>query len=451
MTRRQFLLGSAALAGYGSLPGGWKAFAGEGRGAPGLRERLDAQAPMMEAYYKQLHRAPELSLREKRTAASFASVLRKAGYQVLENIGGYGVAGVLENGEGAGVLLRADMDALPIQEKTGLPWASENPGVMHACGHDAHLSALAGAATVLQEMRESWSGRLLIVGQPAEEGHGGAKAMLRDGLYERAFRPDCCLGVHVQSFLRAGAVAVRSGPCMAGNVFITVRTRGPGGHATATRGALNPIRMAARLLRALNTLPDGRETLLNIGVIQGGSAPNTVPQEARMELTFRFSTLDAYDEFLFQAGEVLQAEAVKAGLPPEYAPVLEVQERAFTPPVVNDAGLAGKIRAGLVDELGAEAVREAPMLFAGDDFAWFGETDPETPLAYMFVGAGDPALLEMSDKGLISRLSAEEAGRLAMHGPYFAPVLAPTLRSAAAAYVIGALTALADSFRAPVS
>ena len=265
-------------------------------------EGLDALAPSLDALYLDLHRNPELSTHEARTAAEMATRLRAAGFEVTEGVGGTGVVGVLRNGKGPTVLVRTDMDALPMPEKTGLPYAStvtarddagETVPVMHACGHDVHMTSWVGAATLLAKAKTRWKGTLVFVGQPAEETLRGAEAMVKDGLLTRFPKPDFVLGLHVTNLLPSGAAGVTSGPASAASNAVDVTFFGRGGHGAMPQRTIDPVLMAARAVVALQAIVS-REVnpfepaVVTVGTFHAGTKRNVIPDEAKLQLTVRY-------------------------------------------------------------------------------------------------------------------------------------------------------------------
>jgi len=360
-----------------------------------------------------LHSHPELSFREVETAARLADELRAAGVEVTEGVGGTGVVGMLRNGDGPLVLVRADMDALPIREATGLEYASvvtqvdvtgvEQP-VMHACGHDVHVTSMVGTARRLAAIRDAWSGTVMFVGQPAEERVGGAKAMLADGLYERFGVPDAALAFHVSSAGPAGKVAITGGQIAASADTVDIIVHGVGAHGASPHKGKDPVYMAAQIVIALQGLVS-RELaplepgVVTVGAIHGGTKHNIIPSEVRLELTVRADSMATRDTLLRGIERIARGVGVTNGLPDELLPEVVVSSE-FTPPTVNDEALAERILNAFVRELGADAVYERDRDGMGaEDFAFFVSTEEHVPGAYFRVGGTPQAVLDAEADG----------------------------------------------------
>ncbi|MFG3284539.1 amidohydrolase [Streptomyces sp. NPDC048111] len=411
----------------------------------------------IEAIYTDLHRNPELSGQEERTAAVAADHLEKAGFEVVTGIGGHGVAGVLRNGEGPVVMLRADMDALPVREATGLAYASdrravdddgEEVPVAHACGHDAHLSSLLAAATLLAGSRQSWSGTVLAVAQPAEETGAGAPAMLDAGLYRDVVKPDIALAQHVVP-LPVGIVGHRVGPMMAASAVVRVRIHGRGGHSSAPQATIDPVVIAAHVVTRLQTIV-ARETdpaacaVVSVGSIHAGTKANVIPETAELGISVRCYDTALQGGLLEAVHRIVTAEAAAAGAPRE--PEIEVVEGV----PVNDNSPADteRVRATHQAYFNDGCVVEMPLLAASEDFPYFGaagagahyEGDP-VPTVYWVVGSAsfDAWLSAPGDT------PQEKVKHLPVnHSPQFAPDPRPTLLTASEALVTAALTHLAS-------
>ena len=366
------------------------------------------QMPELVNVYKQLHAHPELSHFEANTSALLADGLRKAGYTVTDHVGvypdgskAYGVVGILKNGAGPTLLVRGDMDALPIVEETGVAYASkvltknkagQEVGVMHACGHDVHTTVLLGTARALAANKPLWHGTLMIVGQPSEETIDGAKAMLADRLYERFGRPDRVIGLHDTNTHPAGTVALTSGPAMASSTSVDVTIRGIGGHGAHPDLGRDPILLAAEYILQIQTIvsrqQDPREpTVVTVGHIIGGTKRNIIPDEVKLELTTRaFSdharqlTLDALKQMALGIG-------TGAGLPPEKMPTVTVLENESTPVLYNNPEMATAVKATLEKTLGAANVFTDPVEMGSEDVGIFGLPDHSIPTVYFRLGA----------------------------------------------------------------
>jgi amidohydrolase len=359
------------------------------------------------------HSHPELSFLEVETAARLADELRAVGVEVTEGVGGTGVVGILSNGDGPLVLVRADMDALPVREDTGLDYASdatqiditgiEQP-VMHACGHDVHVTSMIGTARRLAAMRDQWSGTVMFVGQPAEERVGGAKAMLADGLYERFGVPDAALAFHVSSAGPAGKVAITGGQIAASADSVDIVVHGVGAHGASPHKGKDPVYMAAQIVIALQGLVS-RELaplepgVVTVGAIHGGTKHNIIPSEVRLQLTVRADSMETRDTLLHGIERIARGVGVTNGLPDELLPEVVVSTES-TPPTVNDEALAERILNAFVRELGVDAVYDRDRDGMGaEDFSFFVTTEEHVPGAYFRVGGTPQAVLDAEAQG----------------------------------------------------
>jgi len=391
--------------------------------------------------YRDLHAHPELSFQETRTAGIVAGRLRELGVETATGVGRTGVVGVLRNGPGPTALLRADMDALPVLERTGLEYASTARGVdrdghevpiAHACGHDVHVTCLLGAVAELVAGPESWSGTVVAVFQPAEEVGGGAQAMLDDGLYERFGRPDVVLGQHVAP-LPAGYLAVRPGPAFAGSDTVRVTLHGAGGHGSRPETTVDPIVMAAATVMRLQTIVarevGGTETaVLSVGTLRAGTKENIIPDDAELGLTIRSFDRGVRSRVLAAVERIVLAEAAASGArrDPDIA-VLDT-----FPPLVNDEVAAA--RTGVA--LGAVGPVVDPGLVTGSEDVGLLATAAGVPCVYWLLGGADPAAFAAA--GTRDELAAVVASLPSNHSPLFAPVVEPTLTTGVAALVAAA-------------
>jgi len=391
---------------------------------------IDAVFARQEALYLDLHRHPELSLHEVQTAAKLAGFVREFGYDVTTGVGGTGVVAVLRNGPGRTVMLRTDMDALPVLEKTGLPYAStvtvrgeggETVPVMHACGHDVHMSSWAGTAALMAAHRDRWHGTLVLVGQPAEELGEGAAAMLKDGLFTRFPRPDFALAVHDDTELAAGQVGMHPGFFRAGADSVTVVVYGRGGHGARPHLAVDPVVIAARIVVALQTIV-ARETnpfdpaVVTVGTIHGGTKNNIIPDEVTMTLTVRAFKPEVMSRLIAAIGRIAKGEAAAAGAPRE--PRVTVDDTLA--PEYNDPQLTARIAGALRSALGADRVVEMQAEMGAEDFSAYGLAG--VPSLLMHVGAVEPEKLAAAAKSGIPVPS--------IHSPLFAPAYGPAIRTA---------------------
>lgn len=405
--------------------------------------RLDDVQPPLEALYQDLHRSPELSLQEEKTAAKMAERLRALGFEVTTGVGGHGVVGVLRNGKGPTVLLRTDMDALPVREETNLPWASTVTAkdasgatvpVMHACGHDAHMTSWIGAATLLAGAKRGWRGTVVLVGQPAEELVRGAKAMIADGLFTRFPRPDHALALHVTQLLPAGQVVVRDGPLLAAQNAVEIVVHGRGGHGAYPHLAVDPVLIASRVVVALQGIV-AREinplhpAVITVGTIHGGTKANIIPDDVTLQLTVRSYDDQVQTQLLAAIERVAKGEAQASGAPRE--PTVKPLGSSVKP-TINDVAVAGRVRAALKRSLGAGAVADLPPIMASEDFSEFGYAG--IPSVMIWVGtARDAEAARAGQRG-------EAPG---LHTSRFAPEMTPTLRTGMAAFTAAALELLA--------
>jgi len=423
--------------------------------AQDLRSFVDSETPPLVGIYKDIHAHPELSRSEARTSGILAATLREAGFTVSERVGrypdglqAYGVVGILKNGAGPALMIRADMDALPIVEETGLPYAShvtaknangETIGVMHACGHDVHTTVLIGTARAMVAMKSQWHGTLMLVGQPSEEGFGGAKAMLADHLYERFGRPDRIIGLHDTSFLAAGTVGIRGGPIRSSNTPIDVVIRGIGGHGASPQSGRDPITLAALYITQIQTIVSREEdpqdpTVVTVGSIHGGTKRNIIPDAVKLELTTRSYTDKSRDIVIQGLKQMAEGVTASAGLPPDKAATVTVLEDESTPAAYNDPAQTERIKATLVKTFGAENVIDSPRGMASDDVGVFALPNHEIPLSYFDLGAMDPTKLAAA-KAAGKRLPGTHTSR-------FEPLPEPTLRTGVTAMTAVALSLL---------
>lgn len=395
--------------------------------------------------YTRLHSEPELSGREVRTAGRVASLLRAAGYQVTEGVGGHGVVGVLENGDGPAVLVRADLDALPIEEKTGLPYASTakgtlsgtgEVGVMHACGHDVHMAVLIGAARALSLLKDRWKGTLIMVAQPSEEVGAGAQAMIDDGLFTRFPRPDCALALHVMPSLPAGRVGFREGLFWAGCASLEVVVRGRGGHGSRPHETSDPVVMAAETILLLQTIVsreiEPTETaVLTVGSIHGGTKGNIIPEEVVLQVNYRYFSRDTGNRLRSSIERTARGVAFAAGVPEERMPT--VTDLYSGQPILNDPKLTRRLAAAFRSVLGKENVMRMNRFTFSDDFSHFGSCEPKIPLCYFLLGSA-------GKESMHGRKAQDTFPGL--HNPEFSPEPEPTITTGVKAMTAAVLEAL---------
>ena len=401
------------------------------------------------ALYTDLHRHPELSLMEERTAGVIAKELRAAGLEVTEGFGGgFGVVGVLRNGPGPTVLLRADLDGLPVLEETGLPYAStrrtknlsgQEVPVMHACGHDVHMTCLVGAARTLAALKDRWSGTLVFVGQPAEETGVGARVMLAAGLYRRFPKPDFAIALHDSATLPAGTVGLIEGFSMANVDSVDITVRGVGGHGAYPHTTKDPVVLAARIVLTLQTIVSRENrpvdpVVITVGSIHGGTKHNIIPDEVKLQLTVRSYADDVRARTLEAIRRVCRGEAIAAGLPEERMPVITVSETEYTPATYNDPALTRRLRGTFERWFGAPNVKAIDPEMGGEDFGRFGRTTEKVPISLIRIVAVAPALAAESAR--------TGAPLPSLHSSKFAPLPEPTLKTGVTALIAAALDLL---------
>ena len=409
---------------------------------PSALAPLDALYPELEKLYIDLHQTPELSLHEVKTAARLAERFRSLGYEVTQNVGGTGVVAILKNGKGPTVLLRTDMDALPIEERTGLPYASKvtaqdesgvTVGVMHACGHDIHMTSLVGAATLLARAKDRWRGTLFLVAQPAEEKGVGAAAMLKDGLFTRFPRPDFALALHDSASRPAGQIAWVSGYAQANVASVDVTIFGRGGHGAFPHKTVDPVVIAARTVLALQTLVSRENNPLDpavvtVGSIHGGTKHNIIPDEVKLQLTVRSYKDDVLKRLVAGIERIARAEAAAAGAPKE--PSVRVSET--TSATYNDPALTQRIRVVFERTFGKEKLVEGEPTMGFEDFSEYGRAG--VPAFMYSLGAVEPARYEAARK--------DETPLPSLHSSEWAPERSATLRMGAASLTTAALELL---------
>ncbi|MCI0380774.1 MAG: amidohydrolase [Gemmataceae bacterium] len=395
-----------------------------------VREKIDAEIESLQALYQHLHANPELAFEEFKTSARMAKELTALGFQVTGNIGGLGVVGVLKNGAGPTILVRTDMDALPVTEKTGLPYASKlrtrdkegnDVGVMHACGHDMHMTCWVGAARVLTQLKDRWQGTLVFIAQPAEEVGGGARRMLEDGLFKRFPRPDFCLALHCDSKTPHGHVAYNEGLLLANVDTIDITVRGKGGHGSAPHTTIDPIVLAARIILDLQTIVS-REVdptdaaVVTVGSIHGGTKHNIIPAEVKLQLTVR-TLKDSVRKHVLEAIVRLAKAAAEGARAPE--PTVRIEVDDFTPAVFNNAELAKKTTGVFRQVLGEGKVHNIGPIMGGEDFGRYGREG--VPIFLYFLGTMKPEQVKAAKEGGPPLPS--------LHSDFYYPEMTPSIRS----------------------
>ena len=408
----------------------------------------EAELDYMEALYLHFHRNPELSLYEFETAARMAEEFASAGYEVTPEVGGTGVVGVLRNGEGPTVMLRGDMDALPIKELTGVPYASTTTAVdeqgrtvavMHACGHDIHITNLIGVARKLAGMRDSWSGTVVLVAQPAEERGLGARAMIEDGLFKRFPRPDYNVGLHVTANLPSGKAGYKPEFAMANVDSVDIVVYGTGGHGAAPHLTHDPIVLSSYIVTALQTLVARNlnpidQGVVTVGSIHGGTKHNIISDRVDLQLTVRSYSDENRALLLDGIARIAKGQARVMGLPEDRMPEVIVKNE-YTPALYNDPDLSDRLAGVLRAELGEANVELSKPVMGGEDFARFGRTEERIPSFYFWLGGADPEAFAAA--------KAEGRNLPATHSPYFLPSYERTLRTGVRTMTAAALELLA--------
>jgi amidohydrolase len=403
---------------------------------------LDSLYPDLERFYIDLHRTPELSRHEEKTAAKVAARLIAAGYEVTTGVGGTGVVAMLKNGAGPTVLLRTELDALPVEERTGLPYASkvttkDDSGVtvpvMHACGHDIHMTSLAGAAALLAKAKDRWRGTLVLIGQPSEERGGGAQGMLKDGLFTRFPRPDFAIALHDMSNYPAGTIVTTPGFAFANVDSVDVTIYGRGGHGALPHTTVDPVVIAARTVVALQTIVSREENpfdpaVVTVGSIHGGSKHNIIPDEVKLQITVRSYKEEVRRRLLASIERITKAEAEAAGAPKP--PKVEVTEG--TPAEYNDPALTKRIAGALARVFGESSVVEGQPMMIGEDFSEYGRAG--VPALQFQIGAVNPARYAEAQKNGTPLPS--------LHSSEFAPDREPTIRMGVSSLTVAALELL---------
>jgi amidohydrolase len=401
-----------------------------------------SELPSLLSIYKDIHAHPELSTREEKTAALMAKELRAVGCEVTENFGKYdnpnlkcyGVVGIMKNGTGPTVLVRTDMDALPVEEDTGLPYASKvatkddngrEVHVMHACGHDAHMAAFIGTARALQRMKDQWSGTIIFVGQPAEEAIGGARALLKGGLYNRFGKPDFALGFHDKSDLQTGHIGVTPGFTYANVDSVDVTVRGIGGHGAYPHKTKDPIVLAAEMINAWQTITSRENNpidpvVVTVGSIHGGTKHNIISDEVKMQLTVRTYKSEVRDKVLAAIDRIAKGIAAAAGVPPDRAPIVNVLKDQLTPSTYNNPDLTKRLVEVWKKALGPDNVEIVDPTMGGEDFSEYSLPDHSIPAVDFHIGAVDPEK--------IAQFKKEGKELPTLHSSKFAPVPEPTIK-----------------------
>jgi len=409
----------------------WMSAAALALAAPAAAQTLggevEKQMPSLMAIYKDLHANPELSFMEVRSAGILAAEARKLGFKVTEKVGGTGVVAVMENGPGPVVMVRADMDGLPVTEQTGLPGASKirvttkegvETGVMHACGHDTHMTAWIGVARLMAANKAKWSGTLVMIGQPAEERGAGARMMLADGLYTRFPKPQYALAFHDAAQFPAGKIGYTPGYALANVDSVDISVKGVGGHGAYPQTTKDPIVLASRIVGALQTLVSREispldSAVVTVGSFHAGAKHNIISDEAKLQLTVRSYSDEVRDHLLDGIARIAKGEAIAAGMPDDKMPVVTVQKDEYTPATFNTPEFTEEMAAYLKTSFGDDRVVQMPPVMGGEDFSRFWREDKSIKSLIVWVGGVPQAEYD----------AAKKDGRTlpSLHSPFWAP------------------------------
>lgn len=410
-----------------------------------LSDAVKKDMPALMTLYKELHAAPELSMQEVKTSAKLAAEAKKLGFEVTTGVGKTGVVAVMRNGPGPVLLLRADMDGLPVVEQTGLPFASKvramsvsgvESGVMHACGHDTHMSAWVGTARRLAAMKDQWSGTLVMILQPGEETGQGARAMLEDGLFTRFPKPSHAIAFHDSASLPAGVLGYTPGPSFANVDSVDVIVRGLGGHGAVPQNTRDPVVLGARIVGALQTLVS-REldpqdaAVVTVGSFQGGTKHNIISDEATLLLTVRSYNEKTRKMLLDGIARIAKGEAIAAGVPEDRMPVVKIRDGEFTPATINTEGLTESTVALFRQRFGQDRVRAVPPPMVGEDFGRYHLADTKIESLIFWVGGVPQEKWDAVD--------GDTAKLPSLHSPFWAPEADTVISTATEAMVTAAM------------
>ncbi len=416
--------------------------------AQDLRQAIGRDMPELMALYRDLHANPELSMQETRSAARMAEEARRAGFTVTTGVGGTGVVAVMANGPGPVLLLRADMDALPVEEQTGLPFASHvrgtslagvESGVMHACGHDTHMTTWVGVARRLAAMRSQWSGTLVMIAQPGEEIGAGAKAMLDDGLFTRFPHPTHAVAFHDSASLPAGVIGIAHGPALANVDSVDILVRGVGGHGAYPHTTRDPIVLASRIVSTLQTLVSRElnpldSAVVTVGSFHAGTKHNIISDEARLQLTVRSFTPAVRQQLLDGIRRIVRGEALAAGIPEDRLPTVTVRDGEFTPATVNTEALTQSTETLFRSHFGEARVERSQPVMGGEDFSRYHIADPRIESLIFWVG-GVPRARWDAVHGDVTQLPS-------LHSPFWAPEAETVIATATEAMTVAAMGVL---------
>ena len=400
-----------------------------------LSDAVKADTPALMAIYRDLHQHPELSGQETRSAGILAAEAKRLGFTVTTGVGRTGVVAVMKNGPGPVLLLRADMDGLPVTEQTGVAYASLTKGVMHACGHDTHMTTWIGTARALATMKAQWSGTLVMIAQPAEETGSGAKWMLDDGLYTRFPKPSVAVAFHDSAALPAGTIGWTNGYTMANVDSVDLYVKGVGGHGAYPASTKDPVVLAARIVTALQTLVSREIDPLDSGVVtvgsfQAGTKYNVIPDEAHLQLTVRSYTPQVRKHLLDGIARIARGEAIAAGMPEDRMPVVKLGE-TFTPAAFNTQPLTGTLVAAFADRFGKDRLVESRAQMGGEDFARYRLADEAGVQALLFFVGGVPQAKWDAVKGDVTRLPSLHSSEWAPDAERLIPTAVEAMTTAA--------------------
>ncbi len=392
------------------------------------------ELPSLVTLYKELHTNPELSLHEDETAARIAKELREAGLEVTENVGGHGVVGVLKNGDGPVVLVRTDLDALPVKEQTEAPYAStkvvkddlgREVNVMHACGHDVHMASFVGTARALVKLRDQWRGTIVMIGQPAEERVLGARFMLRDGLFSKFPKPDKAIALHCSSDMAHGTVGIVEGFALANVDSVEIVVKGVGGHGSMPHLCKDPIVLASQIVLALQTIVSrevkpGDPAVITVGSIHGGTKSNIISDEVRLQLTLRSYKKETRQHLIDSIKRIVKAQAESANMPADKMPEVLVSDDRATA-LYNQPELCQEVRQYIGAAIGADNVLTREPVMGAEDFSEYGMTKDKVPLCMFWLGTQPPAV--------VAAAKAKGTSLPSLHSPYFKPVPEPSIET----------------------
>lgn len=396
------------------------------------------------ALYKELHANPELSLNEVETAARVAKELREAGLEVTEKVGGHGIVGVLKNGEGPVILVRTDLDALPVKEQTGAPYAStkvvkddlgREVNVMHACGHDIHMASFVGTARVLAKLKDQWHGTVVMIGQPAEERVLGARFMLRAGLFSKFPTPQKAIALHCSSDMAHGQVGIVEGFALANVDSVEIVVKGVGGHGSMPHLSKDPIVLASQIVLALQTIVSrevkpGDPAVVTVGSIHGGTKSNIIPDEVRLQLTLRSYKTETRQHLIESIKRIVKAQAESANMPADKMPEVIVSDDSANA-LYNQPELCADVRKHIGATIGADNVLTREPVMGAEDFSEYGLTKEKVPLCMFWLGTQPPEV--------IAEAKAKGTTLPSLHSPYFKPVPEPSIETGVKAMTSAAL------------